>query len=88
MHKMKHKYIQIHPDEKLINDSCIIEIMNAEDGDGYNMYVVDEDANKVVINEWEPDFEWVWQTAKYFSKKLNLKADSCHLVGVLKESFV
>lgn len=69
----KHKYIQIHPSESMINDSCVIEIMNSDDGDGYNMYVVDEDANKVVIDEWEPDFEWVWQTAKYFSKKHNLE---------------
>jgi len=70
---MKHKYIQVHPNESKINDSCVIEILRSEDEDGYDMMILDEDTGIAVIEEWEPDFEWAWQTAKYFSKKHNLE---------------
>tara|TARA_R100001198_G_C5174905_1_gene174032 strand:+ start:55 stop:285 length:231 start_codon:yes stop_codon:yes gene_type:complete len=69
---MKNKYIQVHPNETKINDSCTIEILRADDKDGYDMLIFDEEEN-AIIQEWEPDFEWAWLTAKYYSLKHNLE---------------
>ena len=40
--------------------------------DGMNVLVIDNSTDEVVLDEWEPDFEWAWETAKYYSKKYNL----------------
>lgn len=59
-----------HPDEKSIHEECTITINRADDG-GCWMFVWDGDI--MVLKEWEPDFEWAWETATYFSKKHNLE---------------
>ena len=69
--------VKAHPNEHLIHDDCRVEIeivykafgMN----DGMNVLVIDNDTDEVVLDEWEPDFEWAWETAKYYSKKYNLE---------------
>ena len=66
-----------HPNEHLIHDDCRVEIeivykafgMN----DGMNVLVIDNDTDEVILDEWEPDFEWAWETANYYSKKYNLE---------------
>lgn len=58
-----------HPKEHLIYDECYIMI-HRNNKDGYDITIRDEDTE--LIEEWEPDFEWAWQTATYFSKKHNL----------------
>lgn len=66
-----------HPNEHLIHEDCHIEIDRCEKAwdmvDGYNVFVIDSISEDVIIDEWEPDFDWAWQTAKFFSKKYNLE---------------
>jgi hypothetical protein len=66
-----------HPSEHLIHDDCRvgIEIVHKAFGmnDGMNVLILDNDTNEVILEEWEPDFEWAWETAKYYSKKYNLE---------------
>ena len=72
---MKTKYS--HPDEHLIHDDCRVEIEPVYKAfgqtDGMNILVLENDTDKVVLEEWEPDFEWAWETANYYSKKYNLE---------------
>jgi len=66
-----------HPKEHLIHDECYIEIERCEKAwgmtDGYNIFIIEDFTDDVIVDEWEPDFEWAWETAKYFSKKYNLE---------------
>lgn len=66
-----------HPNEHLIHDDCFVEIMPCADDrgslNGYNVLVVEEVTEDVIIGEWEPDFQWAWETAKFFSKRHNLE---------------
>lgn len=59
-----------HPKEHLIHDECYIMI-HRNDEEGYDIIIWDDDTE--AIEEWEPDFEWAWETATYFSKKHNLE---------------
>lgn len=59
-----------HPNEDKIHDECYIMI-HRNDERGYDLIIWDDDTE--LINEWEPDFDWAWQTAKYFSRKYNLE---------------
>jgi len=59
-----------HPKDHLIHDECYIMI-HRNDEEGYDIIVWDDDTE--LIGEWEPDFEWAWQTATYFGKKHNLE---------------
>lgn len=66
-----------HPKEHLIHDDCHIEIHPhyGDDGlnNGYNILVIDSHSESVVADDWEPDFDWAWETAKYFSRKYTLE---------------
>lgn len=66
-----------HPKEHLITEDCYIEIERCERAygqtDGYNVFIIDDVTEDVLIDEWEPDFEWAWDTAKFLSKKYNLE---------------
>ena len=72
---MKQRYK--HPKEHLIHDECFVEIMPTMDDhgdlDGYNVLVVEDITEDIIVSEWEPDFEWAWETAKYFSQKFELQ---------------
>ena len=69
--------VKAHPNEHLIHDDCRVEIEIVQKAfemiDGMNVLVIDNDTNEVILDEWEPDFEWAWETAKYDSKKYNLE---------------
>jgi hypothetical protein len=69
--------VNSHPNENLIHDDCRIEIEVVQKAfgmnDGMNVLVIDNSTDEVVLDEWEPDFEWAWETAKYYSKKYNLE---------------
>lgn len=66
-----------HPKEQFIDEDCYIEIEISEKAygeiDGYNVYVVNINTEEIILDEWEPDFDWAWQTAKYYSKKYDLE---------------
>lgn len=66
-----------HPKEHLINDDCVIELYPSENesgfNDGYYVAVVDRLTDQLVMRDYEPDFDWAWQTASYFSKKYGLE---------------
>lgn len=66
-----------HPKEHLIHDECHIELEPIDrafgEFDGVNVLIIDSITEDVIIDEWEPDFEWAWETAKYYSKKYNLE---------------
>jgi len=66
-----------HPSEHLIHDDCRVEIEIVHKAfdmnDGMNVLILDNDTKEVILEEWEPDFEWAWETAKYYSKKYNLE---------------
>lgn len=66
-----------HPQEHLITDDCVIEIYPSENElgfhDGYYVAVVDRITDELVIREYEPDFDWAYQTATFFSKRHNLE---------------
>lgn len=69
---MKYK----HPQEHLITDDCFIEIYPSENEmgfhDGYYVAIVDSISDELILREFEPDFDWASQTAKFFSKRHNL----------------
>jgi len=66
-----------HPKEHLITEDCRIELEPVAKAfgqtDGVNVLVIDDYSGEVVLDEWEPDFGWAWETASYFSKKYNLE---------------
>ena len=68
--------VNSHPNENLIHEDCRIEIEVVQKAfgmnDGMNVLVIDNSTDEVVLDEWEPDFGWAWETAKYYSKKYNL----------------
>lgn len=66
-----------HPHEHLITEDCVIEIYPSENElgfhDGYYVAIVDRITDELVIREYEPDFDWAWQTATFFGKRHNLE---------------
>jgi len=66
-----------HPQEHLITDDCFVEIYSSENEmgfhDGYYVSVVDSITDELVFREFEPDFDWAYQTAEFFSKRHNLE---------------
>ena len=70
MNVMSQSHPSKHPKEHLIHDECYIMI-HRNDEEGCDIIIWDDDVE--VIEEWEPDFEWAWETASYFSKKYNLE---------------
>ena len=45
--------------------------LHRNDAEGYDIVIWDDDTE--LIEEWEPDFEWAWETAKFFSKRHDLE---------------
>lgn len=66
-----------HPQEHLITDDCFIEIYPSTNElgfpDGYYVALVDSITDELILREFEPDFDWAYQTAEFFSKRHNLE---------------
>jgi hypothetical protein len=66
-----------HPQEHLITDECFIEIYPSTNElgfpDGYYVAVVDSITDELILREFEPDFDWAYQTAEFFSQRHNLE---------------
>ena len=41
--------------------------------DGYYVSIIDKITDELILREFEPDFEWAYQTADFFSKRHNIE---------------
>jgi len=67
--------VKNHPKHKNIHEDCYIEILlnNGDDFGEYEVVIRDDITGLEVLSELEPDWEWAWQTARYFSNKYNIE---------------
>jgi len=60
-----------------VHEDCYIEIHpcygDVGQNDGYSVFIIDSDSEDVILDDWEPDFEWAFETARFFSKQYNLE---------------
>lgn len=60
-----------HPREHLIHRDCYVKLSACREG--YRVYVLEDLTDKQILDEFEPDFEWAWLTAKYYSVRHKIK---------------
>ena len=63
------KYMTNYPLQKEVNEECVVELSHSKER-GYDVLVKKKD--KVLIEEWEPDSDWAYLTAKYLSIRFNI----------------